>query len=78
MEKEQYLKMRQNNSFDMKFFYQFYTEKNKCKEILDFNTFSKAFTAFLQFNSGTVISTLDSYFEVTVLMDEKGKELKIY
>ena len=78
MNRVEYVNMRNTRQMDMSIFYRYYLQKNKSGRVIDLNTFAQLFSMFLQGSSNQIISNLDSEFNVNVLTDKNGKELKIW
>ena len=78
MTKEQYVNMRNLKRFDLNLLYKFYIEKSKDKQIIDFNIFNQLFSIYAQTNSKDIIEFLDKQFNILILEDKNGNEVKVW
>lgn len=74
--RNKYIEMRKSNSFDLKWFYEFYNQNfdsKKHKPYLPFHIFSQIFGIYLQQTTQQIFDYLDKYFEVQYIENENGK-----
>jgi len=69
------LNVRRTNSVDLNLFYNYYLNKRK-GEPTPFHLFNQLFPMYIKGNAKQVFERLDAEFEVTVLMNSKGEEIK--
>jgi hypothetical protein len=74
-EREEYLKMRKENNYNISFFYKYYTER--CEDPVDFNTFTQLFPTFLKMFSNNVFEVLDKEYNIISLESKDGEVLQI-
>ena len=72
MEKQDYIKMRNNGNYELKWFYKYYLN-NRGKQI-DLNTFSMLFRLG---DLSSILEYLDVKFKLTRLYDKDNNFLKI-
>lgn len=78
MTREQYVNMRNLKRFDLNLLYKFYIEKSKDKQIIDFNIFNQLFSIYAQTNSKDIMEFLDKQFNLLILEDKNGNEVKVW
>ena len=78
MDRQGYLKMRQTNQMDMSLFYQYYLQNHREGVRLDYGNFSSMFMIYLQANVAAVLERMDKRFNIAILMDKDGKEIRYY
>jgi hypothetical protein len=76
MDRTQYLRMRQTKQMDMQVFYQYYVRNIVSGPTLDYSSFSQMFSFYIQAHSKQVFAYLDTKFNITVVSDKNGNELK--
>jgi hypothetical protein len=67
--KEEYIKMRNSNQFDIGWFYRYYKENGGTA---DMSIFQMVFNL-----DNEVLNTLDKKFELNVLLDKNGNFIKV-
>jgi len=77
MDRETYLKMRRSARYDMNWFYKYFTTKSKVEPVIPFEEFVRAFQMYFQIMGDSIISYLDTEFNVTTVSDKDGKFLKV-
>ena len=81
MTREQYLNIKrkkQINQNDLQLFYVYYCNTLKNKNPYNFGFFSKAFPFYFNFVSKDIINFLDKRFNISILEDKNGNEIKVW
>lgn len=70
MDREEYIKQRKTNKFNLTTFYTYYKERGGTLKI---NEFSNSFQAYLQVGGGidTMLSELDNKFNITLVLKDQ-------
>jgi len=77
MERKDYLKMRNDKSFDLTKLYHYYVKKREGNgDVMDFNVFSQTFKSFLEVHHGAVLDKLDREFDIVTLEDKNKNPIK--
>ena len=75
MTRNQYLHVRKTNSVDLGLFYNYYRQKTT-SNIIPSDTFRQLFPMYIKANAKQIFGKLDQEFDIKVLMDKKGNEIK--
>lgn len=78
MNREEYVSMRQTKQYDIGLFYKYYLQNAKKTTPLPLNLFNQVFQIFFQANAKEVIEKLDTKYEIFILTDINGKEIKVW
>jgi hypothetical protein len=77
MTREQYLEIRRLGKIDLNIFYDYYVQNVEELKI-DFNAFQHLFSIYFQSHSQFILKHLDNKFNLYILEDKNGKEIKIW